>query len=443
MHNEDTIFALATPPAKSGVAIIRISGNEALAALEKITGKADWQPNQAKYCSFNNPSNNELVDRGLALFFAEPHSFTGENTVELQIHGSLAVIKELLDILAKIGGLRPAEAGEFTRRAFTNGKVDLIEAEGLADLIAAETNEQKKLALHQLQGGLSSYYDQLRTQMLSILAHLEAYIDFPDEEIPESALSGLSDEVSSLRKTIATALDDDHKGERVREGLNIVILGAPNAGKSSLINKLARREAAITSHKAGTTRDVIEIQMDIAGFPVTLMDTAGLRNATDDIEEEGVRRALDRAESADLKLIVFDSSASEIDKESRGLIFDNSLIIINKMDISISDALKKQYPDALLISSKTGQGIDELLACIEQEITGLFSSQTAPMITHNRHRSLLANADNHLSLFDSGKAIEINCEELRLAAQSIGKITGKIAVDDVLGEIFSQFCIGK
>ncbi len=437
-----TIFALATPPAKSGVAIIRISGECALASLQSLSGKKDWQPNSARLCHIKNPESGDVIDQTLALYFKAPASFTGEDVVELQIHGSLAIIKEMLELLSKQQGLRHAEAGEFTKRAFLNGKMDLVEAEGLADLIDAETTEQKKLALTQIQGGLSRHYDDLRTRTLKALAHLEAYIDFPEEEIPEEVLSGLDNEVGDIKSLINNMLSDDRRGERIREGLNIVILGAPNAGKSSLLNCLAKREAAIVSQTAGTTRDVIEIHMDIKGFPVVLMDTAGLREGEDDIEEEGVRRSLDRAKLADYKLIMFDGAEQAKDEQSRGLIDDNSLTIINKIDL-LKTETTAQNSDYFYISTKTGEGLDKLLSAIEQKIIDGFSGAHAPMITRSRHRALLAEALYHLERFDSSAALELACEELRRAATDIGKITGKIAVDDVLGEIFSEFCIGK
>jgi len=440
--SNDTIFALATPPAKSGVAIIRISGNQALPVLQKFTQKTEWKTNLTALSQIKHPESKESIDQGLAVYFKAPASFTGEDVVELHLHGSLAVIRQMLELLGKEPAMRHAEAGEFTKRAFLNGKMDLVEAEGLADLIDAETAEQKKLAFTQMQGGLSAKYDELRTRTLKALAHLEAYIDFPEEEIPENVLSGLDNEVSDIKQLINNMLSDNGRGERIRDGIHMVILGAPNAGKSSLLNILAKRDAAIVSQTAGTTRDIIEIHMDIKGFPVVLMDTAGLRKSNDDIEEEGVRRSLNRAESADYKLIVFDGSNPEQDEQSRGLIDSSSLIINNKIDL-LKSAETPQNVDQFYISTKTGDGIDTLLSAIEEKITSSFSSEQAPMITRSRHRALLSEALYHLERFDSSAPLELACEELRRAAVDIGKITGKIAVDDVLGEIFSEFCIGK
>lgn len=439
MSSADTIFALATPPGRSGVAVVRLSGSKALPALKQLSRLAGITPRTAYYTSFHSPGSNEVIDQGLALYFKAPHSFTGEDVVELQLHGSLAVIREILDHLGSIDGLRPAEQGEFTRRAFINHKLDLTEAEGLADLIDADTKEQKRQALRQMHGHLSQYYERLRTQIIGCLAHLEAYIDFPDEEIPEAVLIGLGDEIRNVQNTIHNALADDRRGERIRSGIQIVILGAPNAGKSSLLNALAKRDVAIVSYHAGTTRDIIEVHLDIAGYPVTLVDTAGLRESSDDIEQEGIRRARQRAGGADIKLVLFDGQSwPEKDAASAALLDNNSITIVSKRDL-----LQHALPDTLCISTTTGEGIDQLLNTLQQRIIDGFSVHDAPLITQARHRSLLAEAGKQLELALQDKALELKCEELRRAAQAIGKITGKIQVDDVLDVIFRQFCIGK
>lgn len=360
--------------------------------------------------------------------------------VELHTHGSLAVIRQMLATLADIEGLRPAEAGEFTRRAFMNGKMDLTQAEGLADLIDAATDKQKSQAMRQLEGLLSRYYDELRRRMLHALAHMEAYIDFPDEEIPESVLQGLTGEVAELRATIETALRDDRRGQALREGLHIVILGAPNSGKSSLLNSLSQKDAAIVSHTAGTTRDVIEVQMDIAGFPVVLTDTAGLRESDDDIENEGIRRAMARAGQADITLILFDSTQTQPDAASKTLIDERSIIVHTKTD---KGRVLAPMEGSISISTQTGQGIESLMETLAERTSAFFSDQSAPMITRARHKALLGNALEHLERFDVNAPLELSCEELRRAALSIGKITGKIEVDDVLDHVFRQFCIGK
>lgn len=445
LMSSHTIFALATPLAKSGVAVIRISGPEAPRAVSRLTGLKDWQPNLARYAELKR-RDGSLIDRCLALCFKAPRSFTGEDVAELQVHGSLAIIRELLDVLGAMEGLRPAEPGEFTRRAFLNGKMDLLEAEGLADLIDAETRAQAAQAMRQLQGESSRRYDDLRARLVKSLALMEAYIDFPDEEIPASALQEVHGNIALLKKEIAVALADNKSGERRREGVRIAIIGAPNVGKSSLLNALSGREAAIVSRHAGTTRDVIEVRMDIAGFPVILADTAGLRETGDEIEEEGVRRARLVAQDADIKMILFDATmlaappaavSSQVDEKS--------IIIANKCDLlprtGNSNLLLNN--NILYISAKTGQGVGDLLKNIENIISYKFSSAAAPLITRARHRAALEECSRFLERFSPEKPLELACEELRLAGESVGRITGKIAVDELLDVIFKEFCIGK
>jgi tRNA modification GTPase len=342
-------------------------------------------------------------------------------------------------------GLRPAEPGEFSRRAYLGGKMDLIEAEGLADLIAAETPAQKEQALRQMGGSLSGYYHELRQRILVCLAHLEAYIDFPDEEIPDSVIDNLAAEREGIVATIDAALADHRRGERLREGVRVVILGAPNSGKSSLLNALSGKEAAIVSTQAGTTRDAIEVHMNLGGFPLILTDTAGLREAGDEIEEEGIRRAKARAEEADLRLVLFDAqNFPQLDRESRELINDETIVLFNKSDISArrKDKLniKNKY---LFISARTGEGLEELINTLKEKLIFIFSGQEAPIITRTRHRALLKEARSALMKFSADAPLELACEELRTAAREIGKITGQIQVDDVLEIVFRQFCIGK
>ncbi|MDE3036972.1 MAG: tRNA uridine-5-carboxymethylaminomethyl(34) synthesis GTPase MnmE [Pseudomonadota bacterium] len=440
----DTIFALATPPGKSGVAIIRLSGQQSLPALRRLSGLAPPAPRMAQYVTLCAQAGG-IIDRGLAIYFKSPHSFTGEDVVELHIHGGRAVIKELLDVLGAEDGLRPAEPGEFSHRAFVNGKMDLMEAEGLADLVDAETSAQKTQAMRQMQGEMSARHEDIRQRIVQALAYLEAYIDFPDEEIPESVLAQLAGNIKTLQSVITGALADHKRGERLREGISIVILGAPNVGKSSLLNAMAKREAAIVSAQAGTTRDIIEVHMDIAGYPVVLADTAGLRAAGDAIEEEGVRRALARAGEADIKLVLFDGSQPNVsDAPGLALMDESALAVVNKSDIMIlHDNILTFKQKPIYVSAKTGQGIELLLKAIEENILAFFSGGSTPFITRSRHRALLTDAADHLGRSLADIPPELKCEELRLAAQAIGKITGKIAVDDVLDVVFSQFCIGK
>ncbi len=446
MKTTDTIYALATPYARSGVAIIRVSGKQALHTLETLSNRKDWQPNRAALCSFRVPSSVELIDKGLALYFAGPHSFTGEDVAEFHIHGSQAVIKHLLETLAGMEGLRLAEAGEFTRRAYLNGKMDLLEAEGLADLIDAETLAQKAQAMRQMGGEASKRYTAMREQVIRVLALLEAYIDFPDEEIPESVLTGLTEEVAHAKAHITNILNDNRKGERLRDGFRVVICGAPNAGKSSLINALSGQEAAIVSHHAGTTRDIIEVYMDIGGFSVILTDTAGIRETADEVEGEGVRRALARAGDADLKLVLFDATKlPDMDAQSRALVDDLALAVVTKCDLNPA-AKKHKLPfnnNMIYISSQTGEGVETLLNRLSERVSGDIQTGGAALITRKRHREQLRQALSSLERFSVELPLELACEELRQAAVAIGKITGKIQVDDVLDVIFRQFCIGK
>jgi tRNA modification GTPase len=335
-----------------------------------------------------------------------------------------------------------AEPGEFARRAFLNNKLDLAQAEGLADLIDAETSAQHRQAIRQMEGETSKRIAALREQIITPLALLEAYIDFPDEEIPEEVLSETTERLAELKQAITKLLDDGGVGEKIRDGLEIVILGAPNAGKSSLLNALARREAAIVSPEAGTTRDLIEIHMDIGGYAATIIDTAGLREAEGSIEAEGIRRARARAANADLKLLVVDSvTLPQSMSEIRGLMDENTLLIATKSDLAPLPA-NLPFP-AIAISTTLGAGMEHLLSALQSRISAQMDSIASPLITRARHREAMAEALSHLAHFSPTAPIELNCEELRLAASAIGKITGKIWVDDVLDLVFSRFCIGK
>ncbi len=441
----ETIAALATPPGRSGVAVIRLSGgtvDDILAALGMTSLPA---PRVASLRTLYHPHTHEVIDQGLVLYFPAPHSFTGETVAELHVHGSRSVIRSLLDALTQLPACRLAEPGEFTRRAFINGKMDLVAAEGLADLIAADTNAQRAQALRQLHGEVSGHYEAMRAQLVQSLALVEAYIDFPDEEIPESVLQDLQATVSTLKQNIAEILDDQHIGEKVRDGWHLAILGAPNAGKSSLLNALARRDAAIVSPVAGTTRDTIEVELDLQGYSLTVIDTAGLRDSDDPIEQEGVRRARARADQADFTLVCFDATQLPLlDETSRQLIMEDTLVVITK-----SDQMQTQIPATLAayhpisLSVVTGDGLPALLAQLQERVTQQAAGRENTLITRARHRRALQVAHEHLAGFHPDQAIECQAEELRQAALQFAKITGRIAVDELLDAIFSQFCIGK
>lgn len=431
----ETIFGLSTLFGKSGVAVIRISGEKASAALATL-GVQTPQPRMAQFVKLR--FDGAHIDDALALYFTAPNSFTGEDVVELHTHGSMAVIRQLLDILAQIDGLRMAQPGEFSRRAFLNNKMDLLEAEGLADLIEAETAAQHKQAIRQMEGQLGKIYDTWRADLVSLLARVEAYIDFPDEDLPQELLNQIAAKIAALETSISEHLNDNHRGEKIREGLYVVILGAPNVGKSSLLNFLAKRDAAIVSDIAGTTRDVVEVQLEIAGLPVVFADTAGIREASDAIESEGIRRALARAENADLKIVMFEAGQI-LSNDLQGLVDENTILLCNKVDSGITNVAS----DQLNISVKNGKGLQQLLSVLEEKISTRYALTESPTITRTRHRAFLQKALASLQAYSPEKPIELMGEDLRYAAVCLGQITGKIDVEELLDEIFSSFCIGK
>ncbi len=449
----DTIFALSSAPGRAGVAVLRVSGPEAGAALEALAGRLPPE-RQAVLARLSDPRSGAAIDRGLVLWLPGPHSFTGEDTAELHLHGGRAVIAAALEALAARPGLRPAEAGEFTRRAFDNGKLDLSEVEGLADLIAAETEAQRRQALRQMEGALSRRTEDWRTGLIAALAHAEAAIDFPDEELPQDLQSRLTHKILGVWRELAQYLDDRHRGERLRDGLYVAIIGPPNAGKSTLLNALARRPVAIVSETAGTTRDVIEVHLDLGGYPVTLADTAGLREAEPDgdtegqagVEAEGIRRAHARAAAADLKLAVFDlRDAAALDPVTLALVDADTLVVLNKCDlVSNPEPIDAGGMPGLPISAKTGAGMAELLARLEAEVEArLGGGGASAAVTRVRHRRALEDCAAALERAAAACAPELVAEDLRLALRALGRITGRVDVEDVLDAIFRDFCIGK
>jgi tRNA modification GTPase len=439
-----TIFALATPAGRSGVAIIRISGPESGSMLRAITQRDLPTPRVAarrKFYAATVPA--VLIDDGLALWFPGPASFTGEDMVELHIHGGSAIIAAMAESLAA-QGLQPALPGAFTRRAFDNGKLDLTEVEGLADLIAAETEAQRRQALRQMEGAFGTQVETWRGGLLGALARIEAAIDFPEEDLPSGLVDGVDEAMRATGAEIARALDDDHRGERLREGLSVVILGAPNAGKSSLMNALAKRDVAIVSDEAGTTRDVIELHLDLGGDPVLLADTAGLRESGSRIETEGVRRALARAEHADVKLIVIDGAVWPVIPDAiRAQIDSNSLLILNKADLLPAPLQALSGHQLIAVSALTGSGLSDLLAALKERAATLLASGDQPVLTRLRHREALEDCREALARGLAIGPVELKAEELRLATRALGRITGRVDVEDVLDVIFREFCIGK
>lgn len=439
-----TIYALSTVYGKSGVAVIRVSGCDALSAVEAMTD-IDVKTIKPRYAYFADIKNTQgqLLDKSLVLYFKAPYSFTGEDIVEFQVHGAKAVISSILETLSSLKEFRLAEAGEFSKRAFYNNKMDLTEAEGLADLIDAETSEQQKYALRQMEGSLKNVYTDWRETLLKVMAHLEAYIDFPDEELPQDIINNLQNTVFKVIEEIKKHLNTDNIGERLRDGFRVVIVGEPNAGKSSLLNAIVKRDAVIVSDIAGTTRDAIDIHLDIDGYPVTFTDTAGLRETSEAIESQGIKIAYDKAENADFVICLFDG-LKNIPQEFEKIEENKKIYVANKAD-KLSEEQKKSLQKAgyLLISAKQNQGIDVLLKEISSKIKDKFTANSGLLITRKRYREALKNTVLNLEEFNFNKEIELSAEDIRLACREIGKITGQIEVDEILDKIFGSFCIGK
>ena len=446
--SDKTIYALSTVLGKSGVAVIRISGSKAFDVVRLMTSlKTDEiKPRYAYFVKLKDIAGQQILDKCLLLYFKAPNSFTGEDIIELHTHGSRAVISAVLNNLSRIPDFRMAEPGEFSKRAFYNQKMDLTEAEGLADLIDAETEAQQKYALRQMEGNLKNLYEDWREKLVNIMAHLEAYIDFPDEEIPENIVSEMNNTVFKLKNEIKEHLSSDNIGERLREGFRVVIVGRPNAGKSSLLNAIAKRDVVIVSDIAGTTRDAIDVHLDLNGYPVIITDTAGIRETEEAIERQGVEIAYRKIEDADLLLCLYDASQDTVQVfEKIEKTFKNKMIYIaNKSDNLTKEQcseIKKQ--GITLISVKQQQGIDIVLDKISAVINDKFTSNSNLLITRARYREALNEALRSLDLFNLNKEIELSAEDIRLAARKIGKITGRIEIDEILDKIFGSFCIGK
>lgn len=446
----DTIFALASAPGRAGVAVIRVSGPAAGDVLRQVCGLCALpEPRRTIRCRMVDPADGAALDDGLAIWFAQPASFTGEDVAELHIHGGRATVEAVSGALAGMVGLRLAEPGEFSKRAFLAGKIDLTEAEAIADLVDAGTDAQRRQALAQLGGGLADRLEGWRAELIDILAHTEAWIDFPDEDLPDDVERAARARISALEDQIRAFLDDNRRGERLRDGLQIAILGAPNAGKSSLLNAIAAREAAIVSATEGTTRDVIEVHLDLGGWPVTLADTAGLREAADDIEREGVRRALDRAGAADLRLVVFDASRAPDAASLSQLVegdAESVLVIANKADLVDAPPPQIAGRPALGVSAKTGDGLPQLLRRLEQLAADALAGTggEALPLTRLRHRTALTDSADALHRAAAGQGdSELVAEDLRIAARALGRVTGRVDVEDLLDVIFNDFCIGK
>ena len=442
-----TIYALSSGLGISGVAIIRVSGKEASTVIKLLTKRDLPHPKVASLRKINNINTSELIDEGIILWFPGPNSYTGEDMAEFHVHGSKAVIQALLKSISEIKNCKLAEPGEFTKKAFQNGKLNLLKAESIGDLIYSETEIQRKQAIKIIEGKSERIFNELRRDLLKILSYVESKIDFPEEDLPKKIL----DEVKITSKKaiikIKKILDDQRVGERIREGFKIAIVGPTNAGKSSLLNYLSNRDVAIVSESAGTTRDVIETHLNIDGYPVVISDTAGIRKAKNEIEKKGIRLALKRAEEADLRLVVIEPKSLDFTGFLKDLFDENSILVINKSDlgrINLNNQLKKL--EHVKISIKNNENINELIFKIKNKLKNKFITSDDVLITRERHRQHLESCMNYLLEFNKKNEAEnfdIAAEDLRLATRHLGMIVGNVDVEEILGSIFDHFCIGK
>jgi tRNA modification GTPase len=439
----ETIYALASGAGRAGIAVLRLSGTAADAALSALSDAPLPPPRRAARVRLRDPQTGTPLDDGLGLRFPGPASYTGEDVVELHIHGGSAVVSAVFEALGRLPDLRMAEPGEFTRRAVLAGKMDLTAAEGLIDLIDAETEAQRKQALRQADGALGALYDDWRGRLIPALAHLEAAIDFPDEDLPENLAAKIEPVLAALRAEMAAHLDDSRRGERLRQGVQIAIVGPPNAGKSSLLNILAQRDAAIVSATAGTTRDVIEVRLDLGGFPVLAADTAGLREARDEIEAEGIRRARHWAGAADLKIAVFAVDDPAAARDAADVVDLETIVVLNKVDLGEPDWTPPPAIGHFPVSVATGQGLDALISGVTEAVAARIDVGAAPLMTRARHRAAVTECAEALDRAVAAPLPELAAEDLRLAVRALGRITGAVDVEDLLDVIFRDFCIGK
>jgi tRNA modification GTPase len=442
-----TIYALSTGPGISGVAIIRTSGEDSKKIIQLLTGKPIPKSRVATLRKINKINTSELIDEGIILWFPGPESYTGEDMAEFHIHGSKAVIEALHDSISKIENCRLAEPGEFTRLAFQNGKINLLKAESIADLISSETEIQREQAIKIMKGKSADKFNGLREKLLKILSYVEAKIDFPEEDLPEDILKNIKKISQEVFLSIKKILDDEKVGERIREGFKIAIIGPANAGKSSLLNLLSNREVAIVSEVAGTTRDVIETHLNIDGYPVVVSDTAGIRESKNEIEKKGIKLALDKAENADLKLMVIDGKNVDFKGVLKELIDKNTILVINKSDLLNNDLNTEiKNFEHVLVSVKNNLNIDSLILKLKNKLKNKFTSNNDILITRERHRENLRQCLVCLKSFEEKNDVQDfdkAAEDLRMATRHLGRIVGKVDVEEILGSIFNDFCIGK
>ncbi len=454
-----TIYALSSGPGISGVAVIRLSGQDTSKAIQLLTGKELPKPRVATLRKINKINTSELIDEGLILWFPGPESYTGEDMAEIQVHGSKAVVDALHSSLSDIENCRLAEPGEFTKLAFQNGKINLLKAESIADLISSETEIQRQQAIKIMNGKSADQFNFLREKLLKILSHVEAKIDFPDEDLPNNILDEIKNSSDEVINKIKKILNDQKVGERIREGFKIAIVGPTNAGKSSLMNYLSNRDVAIVSEIAGTTRDVIETHLNINGYPVIISDTAGIRDSKDEIEKKGIKLALQKAEESDLKIVVLHPENLDFKPFLEDSDSENTIVVLNKSDIKLGkppgignyfrfNHLGKNLKDINIIhtSIKEEENLVDLINAIKEKLKNKFISSDDILITRERHRQHLQQCLDHLNNFNQKKEIEDYdkaAEDLRLATRHLGMIVGKVDVEEILGSIFNDFCIGK
>ena len=442
-----TIYALSTGPGIAGIAVIRVSGKNTVDVIKKITGNKLPLPRVATLTKFNKNGTKELIDEGVIIWFPAPNSYTGEDLAEFHVHGSRAVISALHKALSQIKNCRLAEPGEFTKRAFQNGKINLLKAESIADLVSSETEIQRKQALKIMSGKSSDKFNSWRGKLLKILSHIEAKIDFPDEDLPNNIIKEIRKISNDVMNEIRKTLNDQKVGERIREGFKIAIVGPINVGKSSLLNYLSKKDVAIVSEIAGTTRDVIETHLNLDGYPVVLSDTAGIRNSKNEIEKKGIKIALNRAEDADLKLVIVSAKNTDFTKVLKNLLSKNAILVVNKSDL-IKGKLNKKFKkyEYVLISIKKDLNLNKLILKIKSKLKNQFITTGNILITRERHRQNLKNCVYHLQKFKERKTsrdVDKAAEDLRLATRHLGMIVGKVDVEELLGSIFNDFCIGK
>jgi len=444
MNMQTTIYALSSAPGRAGVAVIRVSGPQAGEVLRQLAGGVP-APRFASLRTLKRPDDGTVLDRGLVLWFPGPESFTGEDVAELHVHGGRAVIEAVFSALSGVTGTRPADAGEFARRAFENGKLDLTSVEGLADLIDAETEAQRLQALRQSDGALASLYEGWREKIIVAMAEIEADLDFADEaDVQNFSDRAAFTQMVELQRDIRAHLEDGRRGEILRDGLRVAIAGPVNAGKSSLLNALARRDAAIVSEKPGTTRDIVEVRLDLNGYPVIVSDTAGMRVTDEEIEAEGVRRARARATAAQLVVWLLDGAQAEPVPPPAEWPPEKLLVVMNKAELH-RPGQEAPVPVDLFISVHNEQGLSELVSRLSAEAATRLQAGDATPLTRERHRRELESALWAVNAFlaEAPEDLELRCEDLRRAADAIGRVTGRIDVEDILDQVFAQFCIGK